>query len=126
MAATLRQRPGALSSSAAHPEQVEAPEGSEDQGHSTHAQQQDDGFQHARITPAGIAKACAPAAKLSSFGCGKRTDETIFRSDENVLKQTAAYLVVSKTGTAVMQLIFDFIWNQSRNRFLATIGEREA
>jgi len=24
-----------------------------------------------------------------------------------------------------MQLIFDFIWNQSRSRFLATIGERE-
>lgn len=70
-------------------------------------------------------KACASAAKLSSFSSAKRSDETIFRSDENLLKQTAAYLVGNKTGTADMQLIFDFIWNQSRNRFLATIGERE-
>jgi hypothetical protein len=62
---------------------------------------------------------------LSSFSYEKRPDETIFRSDENILKQRAAYLVGSKTGTADMQLIFDFIWNQSRNRFLATIGERE-
>ena len=45
--------------------------------------------------------------------------------DENVLKQRAAYFVVNKTGTADMQFIFDFIWNQSRSRFLATIHERE-
>jgi hypothetical protein len=63
---------------------------------------------------------------LSSFSYGKCPDETIFRYDENVRKQIAAYLVDSKTGTTDMQLIFDFIWNQSRNRFLATIGEREA
>jgi len=25
-----------------------------------------------------------------------------------------------------MQFIFELIWNQSRSRFLATIGEREA
>jgi hypothetical protein len=114
------------SSAAAHPTQIEAPEGNEDQGHGTYAQQQYDRFQHARITPAGVAKACAPAAKLSSFGYEKRPNETIFRNDENVLKQSAAYLVDNKTGTADMQLIFDFIWNQSRNRFLATIGEGEA
>jgi hypothetical protein len=47
-------------------------------------------------------------------------------ADENILKQRAAYLVVNKTGTAVMQFFFELIWNQSRSRFLATIGEREA
>jgi hypothetical protein len=52
-------------------------------------------------------------------------DETIFRGDENILKQRAAYLVDNKTGTADMQFIFDLIWNQSRTRFLATIGEQE-
>ena len=46
-------------------------------------------------------------------------------ADENILKQRAAYLVGNKTGTADMQFIFDLIWNQSRNRFLATIGEQE-
>ena len=56
---------------------------------------------------------------------GQRPDETIFLNNENVLKQRAAYLVGSKTGTADMQIIFDFIWNQSRSRFLATIGEQE-
>jgi hypothetical protein len=53
-------------------------------------------------------------------------DETIFRGDENILKQRAAYLVGDRTGTADMQFIFDLIWNQSRTRFLATIGEQEA
>jgi len=62
---------------------------------------------------------------LSSFSCGQRTDETIFWGDENILKQRAAYLVGNKTGTAAMQFIFDLIWNQSRSRFLATIGEQE-
>ena len=47
-------------------------------------------------------------------------------ADENILKQRAAYLVVNKTGTADMQFFFELIWNQSRSRFLATIGEREA
>jgi len=56
----------------------------------------------------------------------RRPDETIFPSDENILKQTAAYVVGNKTGTADMQFIFDLIWNQSRSRFLATIGEPEA
>jgi hypothetical protein len=46
--------------------------------------------------------------------------------DENVLKQTAAYLVVNKTGTASMQFLFDLIWNRSRSRFLAAIHEPEA
>jgi len=46
--------------------------------------------------------------------------------DENVLKQTAAYLVVNKTGTANMQFLFDLIWNQSRSRFLAAMDKREA
>ena len=46
-------------------------------------------------------------------------------ADENILKQRAAYLVVNKTGTADMQFFFDLIWNQSRSRFLATIGEQE-
>jgi hypothetical protein len=62
---------------------------------------------------------------LSSFSCRQRTDETIFRGDENILKQRAAYLVGNKTGTADMQFFFDLIWNQSRSRFLATIGEQE-
>jgi len=62
---------------------------------------------------------------LSSFSCRQCTDETIFRGDENILKQRAAYLVGNKTGTADMQFIFDLIWNQSRSRFLATIGEQE-
>ena len=75
---------------------------------------------------AGVTKACAPVAKLSSFSCRRRPDETIFLSDENILKQTAAYLVGNKTGTADMQFIFDLIWNQSRSKFLATIGEQEA
>jgi hypothetical protein len=47
-------------------------------------------------------------------------------ADENILKQRAAFLVVNKTGTTAMQFIFDLIWKQSRSRFLATIGEREA
>jgi hypothetical protein len=42
---------------------------------------------------------------------------------ENVRKQTAVHLVVNKTGTADMQLIFELIWNQSRSRFLATTRE---
>jgi hypothetical protein len=63
---------------------------------------------------------------LSSFSWRRRPDETIFRDDENILKQRAAYLVGNKTGTADMQFIFDLIWNQSRSKFLATIGEREA
>ena len=46
-------------------------------------------------------------------------------ADENILKQTAAYLVVNKTGTANMQFFFDLIWNQSRRRFRTTIDERE-
>jgi hypothetical protein len=124
-AATPPARPDTLPSATAHPAQVEAPKGNEDQGHGTDAQQQYDRFQHARITPAGLAKACALAAKLSSFRYERRPAETIFPNDENVLKQSAAYLVGNKTGTVVMQIIFDFIWNQSRNRFLATIGEQE-
>ena len=47
-------------------------------------------------------------------------------ADENILKQRAAYLVVNKTGTTDMQFFLDLIWNQSRSRFLATIGEQEA
>jgi len=62
---------------------------------------------------------------LSSFSCRQRTDETIVRGDENIRKQRAAYLVGNKTGTADMQFFFDLIWNQSRSRFLATIGEQE-
>ena len=114
-----------LSSATAHPEQVEAPESNEDQGARAHAQQQYDCFQHGRNHSAGVAKACAPVAILSSFSWRRRPDETIFRGDENILKQRAAYLVGSKTGTADMQFIFDLIWNQSRSRFLATIGEQE-
>jgi hypothetical protein len=60
-----------------------------------------------------------------SVGAGVRT-KPFSPTDENVLKQTAAYLVVKKTGTASMQFFFDLIWNQSRSRFLATIHEREA
>jgi hypothetical protein len=52
--------------------------------------------------------------------------EPFYAADENVLKQSAVWLVVNKTGTADMQLIFDLIWNLSRSRFLATIHAREA
>jgi hypothetical protein len=56
----------------------------------------------------------------------KHPDETIFRGDENILKQRAAQVVVKKTGTANVQFFFDLIWNQSRSRFLAAMSEREA
>ena len=52
-------------------------------------------------------------------------DETIFRPDENVLKQKAEQLVVSKTGTIAMQFILDLIWNQSRSKYLVSIAEQE-
>jgi hypothetical protein len=76
--ATIRIQPNHLSSATAHPEQVEAPEGNEDQGARAYAQQQYDCFQHDRITPLVSQKACTPAAKLSSFSCGRSADETIF------------------------------------------------
>ena len=60
-----------------------------------------------------------------SVAAGVRT-KPFSRADENILKQTAAYLVVNKTGTANMQFFFDLIWNQSRRRFRAAIDEREA
>jgi hypothetical protein len=51
LAATIRVNQNSLSSASAHPEQVEAPEGDEDQGARAHAQQQYNCFQHDRITP---------------------------------------------------------------------------
>lgn len=41
-------------------------------------------------------------------------------------KQRAVPLVGNKTRTPAMQFILDLIWNRSRSRFLATIGEPEA
>ena len=63
LAATGPRRTRTLSSATAHPEQIEAPEGNEDQGARAHAQQQYDGFQHARITPLVRPK----HARLSQF-----------------------------------------------------------
>jgi hypothetical protein len=124
LAATIRKP--TLSSAPAHPEQVEAPEGNEDQGACAHAQQQYNRFQHGRITPLVSQKhARRPQNCHHSVPANART-KPFSGADENVLKQRAAYLVVNKTGTADMQFFFDLIWNQSRSRFLATIPEREA
>lgn len=125
IAATPPQCVQALPSTA-HPTQVEAPEGYEDQGQGAYAQQQYDRFQHARITPLVSQKHARLPRNCHHSVHGNTPDETIFRSDENVLKQSAANLVGKKTGTFDMQVIFDFIWKQSRNRFLAGIGEQEA
>jgi hypothetical protein len=63
---------------------------------------------------------------LSSFCNGQHAHETIFRFDEDIPKQRAALLVGNKTRTVAMQFILDLIWNRSRSRFLATIGEPDA
>jgi hypothetical protein len=115
-----------LSSATAHPEQVEAPEGNEDQGARAHAQQQYDCFQHSNHS-AGVTKSMHSGREIVIIQLLPASRTKPFSpTDENVLKQTAAYLVVKKTGTASMQFFFDLIWNQSRSRFLATIHEREA
>ena len=45
---------------------------------------------------------------------------------EVIVKQKAEYSVVTKTGTAAMQFIFDLIWNQSRSKYLVAMAEQEA
>jgi hypothetical protein len=113
-----------LSSATAHPEQIEAPEGDEDQGARGQSQQQHDCFQH-RLTPLVSQKHARQSRNCHPVPAGVRM-KPFSAADENVLKQSAVQLVVNKTGTADMQFIFDLIWNQSRSRFLATIREREA
>jgi hypothetical protein len=128
-AATLRVEPQPnLSSATAHPEQVEAPEGDEDQGARGQSQQHDNCFQH-RLTPlvwrkhARRSRDCHPIpATLWAKPC---PGGTVFPSRRNVRKQSAVYRVGNETGTADMQLIFELIWNQSRSRFLATIRAQE-
>ena len=51
LAATIRVNHNHSIPAAAHPEQVEAPEGNEDQGERADAQQQYNCFQHDQITP---------------------------------------------------------------------------
>jgi hypothetical protein len=114
-----------LSSATVHPEQVEAPEGNEDQGTRGQSQQHDNCFQH-RLTPLVWRKHARLSRNCHHSVPGKVRMKPFSAADENVLKQTAVYLVVNKTGTADMQFIFDLIWNQSRSRFLATIHEGEA
>jgi hypothetical protein len=63
---------------------------------------------------------------LSSFCKGQQANETIFRFDDAIPKQRGALLVGNKTRTPAMQFILDLIWNRSRSKFLATIGEPDA
>ena len=62
LAATGPRRTRTLSSATAHPEQIEAPEGNEDQGARGQSQQHDNCFQH-RLTPLVSQK----HARLSQF-----------------------------------------------------------
>lgn len=91
LATTVRVEPELpLSSAAAHPEQIEAPEGNEDQSASTHSQQQDNRFQHDRITPLVRQKhARLPQNCHHSVRPNVRT-KPFSGADENILKQRAA------------------------------------
>jgi hypothetical protein len=62
-----------------HPEQIEAPESNEDQSASTHSQQQDNRFQHDRITPLVTQKHARLPQNCHHSVPAKRPDETIFR-----------------------------------------------
>jgi hypothetical protein len=124
-AATIPVEPQpSLSSATGHPEQVEAPEGNEDQGARGQSQQHDNCFQH-RLTPLVSQKHALRPRNCHHSVPGNVRTKPFSVADEDVLKQTAVYLVVNKTGIADMQFIFDLLWNQSRSRFLA-IHEREA
>jgi hypothetical protein len=89
-----------------------------------YAQQQYDRFQHDRITP--LAQACAPAVKLSLFSSGQCPDETIFRSRRKRSETKGRVFGCQRNRIAAMQFIFELIWNRSRSRFLAAMGEPEA
>jgi hypothetical protein len=80
LATTVRVEPELpLSSAAAHPEQIKAPEGNEDQSAGTHSQQQDNRFQHDRITPLVTQKHARLPQNCHHSVPAKRPDETIFR-----------------------------------------------
>src|SRR5215212_8781072 len=113
-----------LSSATAHPEQVEAPEGNEDQGARRQSQQHDNCFQH-RLTPLVWRKHARRSRNCHHSVPANVRAKPYSAAGENVRKQTAVHLVVNKTGTADMQLIFELIWNQSRSRFLTSIHARE-
>src|SRR5262245_10038684 len=70
-------------------------------------------------------RACIWGGIMSSDQNRRPWDETIFLRHEATLKQKAGHLVVSKTGMAAMQFIFDLIWNQSRSKYLIAIAEQE-
>jgi hypothetical protein len=113
-----------LSSATAHPEQVEAPKGDEDQGARGQSQQHDNCFQH-RLTPLVWRKHARRSRNCHHSVPANVRAKPFSAAGEKLRKQTAVDLVVNKTGTADMQLIFELVWNQSRSRFLATIHTRE-
>jgi hypothetical protein len=64
--------------------------------------------------------------KLSSFGTRWRAGNAVFQHGEmSGNKGRQIGLSAKQARTAAMQFILDLIWNKSRNRFLATIGEPE-
>ena len=113
-----------LSSATAHPEQVEAPEGNEDQGARRQSQQHDNCFQH-RLTPLVWRKHARPSRNCHHSVPANARAKPFSAAGEKVGKQSAVHLVVNKTGTVGMQFIFEFIWNQARSRFLATVPAQE-
>jgi hypothetical protein len=123
-AATIPVEPPPLSSATAHPKQVEAPEGNEDQGARGQSQQHDNCFQH-RLTPLVSQKHARLSRNCHHSVPANVRVKPVFCGRGNLLKQSTVYLVVNETGTADMQFIFELIWNQSRNRFLATIHAPE-
>ena len=64
--------------------------------------------------------------RLSSSQGAPAGTKPFSSTHEVIVKQKAEYSVVTKTGTAAMQFIFDLIWNQSRSKYLVAIAEQEA
>jgi hypothetical protein len=88
-AATIPVEPQpSLSSATAHPEQVEAPEGNEDQGARGQSQQHDNCFQH-RLTPLVSQKHARRPRNCHHSVPHKVRMKPFSAADENVLKQTA-------------------------------------
>jgi hypothetical protein len=89
VAATIRIKPQPnLSSATAHPEQVEAPEGNDDQGARGQSQQHDNCFQH-RLTPLVSQKHALLPRNCHHSVPGNIRMKPFSAADENVLKQTA-------------------------------------
>jgi hypothetical protein len=83
----LNHKPN-LSSATAHPEQVEAPEGNDDQGARGQSQQHDNCFQH-RLTPLVSQKHALRPRNCHHSVPGNVRMKPFSAADENVLKQTA-------------------------------------